>query len=815
MYLNSSKTIYKRVLAKTIALIIAIFMTLSVLGGATVIALEKNDLPPARIETEEAKPDTEVKAGKKEVIYSKLDPHGKPGELHIVNHFSLSEPGEIVDYGAYDEIIWLTGQQPEKNNEKIKIKADKGNYYYEGILSRKELPWSFNIEWFLDGKKVEPSSLSGAAGELRLKIASTAHPDYSDITENYSLQIGLAFPRDIVTDIEAEGSTIAEAGNNTMVNYVVLPGGNADIEVTAQVRDFYMPGISISAVKLDLSFEMPDVSDINEDMSQLIDAIEELKTGTDELNTGTSDLKEGVGELIAGVDTLSNEGQKLIAGIGTGTDGIKTYTDGVKSYVGGVTEYVSGVNKFTNGVNDLATGTSKLEAGAGELASGLKRLSSQSKELVTGSEQIQGALRTIGDNLSVEGIVAPTKEDLAKLDQLVKGSSAVKAGLSSLLAAFNGDGTAQNPGSIAGLKGISKGLGDIIDNLKAVKVDKVPEAAPIQGQQAWVAYFNQFGQPQGVDFATFFADNPAETGIMVAAFEQLFVTAAKSTNTAIASLNESMSTLIAGLGELKAGQDKIIKGLETAATGLQELVNNYTAIDAGINDLVSQIKGLSANLGEFPTLVKGLRDLSEQYDTFHAGLKQYTGGVSKIYTGVSSTDPNNPGLKTGLSQLSTGLKSLKTASKEVRQGSDKITAGGKKLTDGSADLASGIAELKKGTTEYVNGVRKLGDGMREYRDGLVEYQDGVEELAAGTTELADEVQGMDQKLLDEINEKIDELTNKDYEPASFVSPLNTEVESVQFVLLTEEIPEPAKAVVEVPQEEDKNFWERLKAIFGG
>lgn len=801
MHYIQKKSTHKSILTKALALSISLILLATMLNAPVLTAAVGNEPQPELSSSDPliiAQPEAAI--DKTEVIYGRLDTKGAAGDLHVVNHFSVPEAGMITDYGAYDEIVWLTGREPRKNNDEIKIEAEAGNYYYEGVLKNRELPWEFRIEWYLDGKSVDPASLSGANGDLKIALSSRANPSYRDLTEYYALQISFSFPRDRATSIVAESATIAEAGNNTMVNYVVLPGFDADLAVSAKVKDFHMPGISIAAVKLDISFEMPDVSDLNDEMSQLVDAIAELKDGTDELEKGSADLNNGLSEIVSGTTTLGTEGQKLADGISDAADGVADYTDGVSSYINGVNQYLSGVNDYTKGVSDLATGATKLDTGTEELVQGLNRLAGQSQNLTDGSEQILKALQQISNQLTLANIAAPTAEDLARLDQLVQGSAAVKQGLGAFLIAFNGDG-AGNPGLIAGLKGISAGLGQLKDALPPhpAQGETMPEKL-----QNWINYLNIIGQDQGVNFGTFLDPTKPETWVLIGVLDGAM------------NMTSNLSTEI---GKLKAGQDQIIQGLEVAVNGipgqpgLQALVTNYSQIDQGINELVNQIKGLSADLALFPQLVMGLKQVSDQYKIFHAGLSQYTGGVQQIAQGVASKDPKQPGLKTGLSQLVGGLKRLDTGGKELRQGGDKLKTAGTRIKNGSTELVTGLKKLKQGVSEYIDGVRELGDGLREYQNGLKEYTDGIGELASGVTELADATSDMDEKMLDEINKKIDELLHKDFVPVSFVSPLNTNVKSVQFVLLTDEIPAPAKPVIEVPKEEDKGFLERIKDIF--
>ena len=60
---------------------------------------------------------------------------------------------------------------------------------------------------------------------------------------------------------------------------------------------------------------------------------------------------------------------------------------------------------------------------------------------------------------------------------------------------------------------------------------------------------------------------------------------------------------------------------------------------------------------------------------------------------------------------------------------------------------------------------------------------------------------------------IDELSGSGFEPVSFVSDQNTNVELVQFVMKTEGIRIPEEADIPV-EEEPMSFWQRLLALFG-
>ncbi len=91
---------------------------------------------------------------------------------------------------------------------------------------------------------------------------------------------------------------------------------------------------------------------------------------------------------------------------------------------------------------------------------------------------------------------------------------------------------------------------------------------------------------------------------------------------------------------------------------------------------------------------------------------------------------------------------------------------------------------------------------------------GVSELADGTTKFKERTSNLDGEVKEMVNAAIDGVLGGKFDPVSFVSEKNTNVESVQFVIKTEDVSvaEPVRA--EPEQEETLSFWQRLLRLFG-
>ena len=68
------------------------------------------------------------------------------------------------------------------------------------------------------------------------------------------------------------------------------------------------------------------------------------------------------------------------------------------------------------------------------------------------------------------------------------------------------------------------------------------------------------------------------------------------------------------------------------------------------------------------------------------------------------------------------------------------------------------------------------------------YSGGLDDYTAGMGELKDQTSDLKEQFMEALEDRLAEFTGEDFEVRSFVSDRNTDVVSVQFVLMTEEIP---------------------------
>lgn len=334
----------------------------------------------------------EVASQKEEVVYGILDLDGKVNNLYVVNIFN---GGNITDYGEYTKVHNLTtSEEISQTNDQMSINTKADKLYYQGTLKAKELPWKIAIKYQLGGKELSATELAGKSGSLQIEMSITKNDKVDSIFyDNYALQIMLKLDTKLCDNIKSENATIAEAGGSKQLSYIVLPGKDANITVTADVHEFEMDEITINGIKLVLDMEL-DYNQFSGEMNQIVDAIKGLDDGAGELSDGATQL-----------------------------------ADGMNQYVEGLKAYKDGLSKLEGGAKDLSTG-------AAALKDGLSQLVMQNDTLVNGALTLQKAtFDMVNGQLAASGLQLPTltPENYSKILTDIPDLAYVKGQLDGLI----------------------------------------------------------------------------------------------------------------------------------------------------------------------------------------------------------------------------------------------------------------------------------------------------------------------------------------------------------------------------------------------
>lgn len=741
-------------------------------------------------------------SAKEEVIYTRLAADGSPLNTYVVNIFS---GGDVTDYGSYSSVkILNTTDEITQNNDKITFASSADRVYYQGDLPDAELPWNISVRYFLDGEEYAPEEIAGASGalEIRFEIEKNENCNRS-FYDTYALQASFTLNTELCSNIQAEGATVANVGNEKQITYTILPGAGISAVITAEVTDFEMDAVSINGIRMNLDIDIDD-EELMEQIAELNDAVGEIDDGTgevgdgvgtlregveEELQAGTAALDEGVGELQRGTGALVSGAEEVSAGATALDEGAGELQSEAGTLVTGGEEVSAGTAALASGADTLDEGVRSLNSGISQMQSGLDALNEQTAALTGGSAQMKAALQLLQTELS--GISASADE----IQELVSASSAVKQGISDL---SDGASALQSSISYEAYKTAMAGYGLDIDTLLA-------------GNESGVSAIEEtIVQLQTLRDALAESESAlAMPGLSADTIDQYIA------------LLEQTETLLNGNTAAIQGMESYLNAAnaDTAelAAGAAELKESYEAFDAAIGSLADTLTNLLYDMTELKDAVD---TLVEEYTGLDSGLTAYTDGVAQIVAGYSR-------ISDGAASLASGSSELVSAGSTLYSGTSALLAGIEELYDASGTLKTGTGELAGGTAELLTGMTQLYDasgtlkvgtgeltaGAAELLTGIDALYDGIGGLKAGTGKLAEETSDMDGRVEEQINEILDSISGGNEAAVSFVSEKNTEVSSVQFVIQTEAI-EAAEPETVTEAEEDLTFWQRILRLFG-
>lgn len=336
-FTRGSDTLRTKKISLLLLITILVFATLPSL----VFANEDNDTKTTK--SEEKTGDYE---SKDEVIYGNMNANGGLEDIYVVNTFRVTEPGKMIDYGKYSSVRNLTNLTDiEKSSGKVQFQAkEEEEFYYQGNLKNKALPWYISITYLLNGKKIQPQELAGKSGSLEIQISTSGNDEVNpEFFENYLLQIAVTLDPTKFENIQAPEGTKANAGQNKQINFTVMPEQEEDYIISADVSEFEMEPIEINAAPYSMSIENPDTSGVTGEMQGLANAISkvhtgvgDLKTGVAELNQGAQELSDGSTEYKNGMNELNQSSDELINGSTSIKEALVSINETVQESTGNV-----------------------------------------------------------------------------------------------------------------------------------------------------------------------------------------------------------------------------------------------------------------------------------------------------------------------------------------------------------------------------------------------------------------------------------------------------------------------------------------------
>ncbi len=294
-------------------------------------------------------------------------------------------------------------------------------------------------------------------------------------------------------------------------------------------------------------------------------------------------------------------------------------------------------------------------------------------------------------------------------------------------------------------------------------------------------------------------------------------------------LAEGSAQIAQGIGELSGGLDALGAGFSRADGGVSALTGGafsglHEANEATVAALNDRIAVLMADGHADPAEVALLTQaagLLTANDELVSGLKtgiagDGTGENPGLAAGAAALDAQYAQFDAGVQELPSRLGDMAAGITRLKEGIDALAGNYGEFHSGLKDYARGAASIHGGLKELCKGFNELAKGGADLSAGLKTLLEGTLRLKDGTGELRSRTQNMDAEMQARIEEMLETYTQTDFDVVSFVSPLNTNVESVQFVMVTDGIAAAQDAEEPAQKESDgpKDFWGRLLALFG-
>ena len=731
-----------------------------------------------------------------ETVYLITKPDGTVTDTISAVHL-INKDGEdtIDDVSDLTDIKNTNGDEKfTQDGDKVTWEANGNDIYYQGH-STAEAPVTVKVTYTLDGDEISPKELAGKSGHVKIHYDYTNNTSYTEKVNGEDVTTVVPFAaitgmilNDDFTNVKVSNGRVIQNGTKTIAIGYALPGVKDSLEksggsfdkdlslpesfdVEADVKDFDLETQMTALIDASntLTSNAKETDDLSSDMDKLSDATDELADGSKQLSDGASDLSSGADKLADGAKSAKDGSTKLESGSKQIRDGLGTLQKNMSTFTSGASSLSSGLKTYTAGV-------SQLNGGIGQLKTSLAPLSS--------------ALPALG-NLNITDLAT-------QMSALSKGVAQLKTGSDQLLAGYNGDGTAANPGLVKSMDQLTTGSKSVSDAAAQVSSGASSLDKGIgQIQSALSGVGSQFATQSQTQLTQTIDSKLNGNEQLIGLLRQMQVLGSdekitlSNIDTVVTKLTGAQTQVIKALTTANGGDAaKATATYYTALDGLHQVQAAKSALDAAGQSLQSELTSESVT-SQIKQLTDGSKQLADGSSKLAAGAKTVSDGMSAANEGVKKMAAGQKQLSDGIDQLSSGLGSadlskvdmssisslstqfsalikgvdqLYDGSSKLVANNDKLTGGAKQLSTGAGQISTGVNKLYTGAGSLYTGVGSLSSGLGTLYDGTLSLSDGAVKLSDGADDLHDGIvkfnkEGI-EKLINSYNGDIKPLANQ-------------------------------------------------------
>lgn len=564
---------------------------------------------------------------KDETVYTKLDSNGSNYNTIVSNHIENENQEKLInDISDLLNIKNVNGDEEfTQDGNSLVWNAEGSDIYYQGE-TQKELPIECKIKYELDGNEITPQELAGKSGKVKITI------EYVN-KDSHTVKIN-GKDETIYTPFVVVCGTIINNENNR--NIEITNGKAIDDGSKTTVVGIALPGLQESLGISKDKIEVPNTIEITMEATEF--ELNNIVTYVTPKVIEDTDLElfDSIDEIYSKIDTLQTSSKQL-------EDGANTLKDGTNTYSEKTQEFNNAMQQVSNGVNSAAESYSKID-------DGIEALSKNSVTLQSGAKSISDGTEAVSENLQVIS---------GKLGELQAGTQSLQAGE----------------------KQISDGLDTIIKSLNGITITDNSEK---------VSELTKLLQTNKNTINVLKNTNKELESQLAIADETAIVTI----KTQIATNNSMIELLEANV---KANEEIIASLKQTDLTAIKTL-------QAGLNSIQSGMKELQAGTD---TLYNGQEALKDGTDTLAAKTEELSQGAKTLYKGTTAISQGTKTLNAGSSEMKKGLNTLNTGAGQLSEASNQLTEGASTISEGATTLADGISKFNREGIQticnYING----------------------------------------------------------------------------------------------------------------
>lgn len=518
---------------------------------------------------------TTIAKKKDESVTVEADASGNPEKITVDTKLSSIEGNEVVE-----DISELKDINNSKGDEQFEEKD--GKIYWENLghtisysgTTTKELPVNVKVTYYLNDEKIDPESLAGKSGNVKIRFDYANNTKYEELHVPFICMTALILSNDDFSDIEVKNGKVSEMDDSSIILGYAAPSLKQDLNVSAYdgLEDIDIPEyVEVTATTTNFELDFTETIITKGIFSEIED---------DDLND-LSEVTDNFKELGDSGDKLSEAGNTLTSSFGKLQSGVSAYLDGVE-------QVSSGVQQLSDGSNQLNDNTSQLVEGAKALSDALN-----SVDLSSSDEETQETLKAIQTDLQTIGGVAQSLGDLSKAVTDLKTSVDTALG-----------GSDSKTDIDTSFDSINTTITTLATSLTTTLQDLTKQMSSLSGEGL---------------------------GDMPAQFDKL-KEVAKAVSDGSSALADGVSKLNEGIGTLNDGVQSATQNNETLKNAFSAYSSGLSEFSNAINKLNTEgLQKMSEKGNEYSGLINKIEKLKkaeESYQSFMPLLDGQEGSVS-------------------------------------------------------------------------------------------------------------------------------------------------------------------------------------------